>query len=223
MLYSMVSIALQGPSWFFGVDATLEAIVAVIAFLVTVASLRVYRLTKEPKYGWFTASFALLTLSFLARALTNTIVEELLFKCPTQYLPYVFYLGYLTHIILALVSFLMLFTVTQRIENKSVIALLYLILIPSLVLSSSYFLSFYGLSFAILLFITLAYYQNYKKVRNSASLLVFVAFLLLTLAQAFFLLEAVNDLWYVLAQGSQALSFLLILLVLLTIKLKFRK
>lgn len=219
----MVSIALQGPAWFFGVDATLEAIIAVIAFFVTVASLRVYRVTNERKYGWFTASFGLLTLSFLARALTNTVVEELLFKCPTQYLPKVFYFGYLTHIILALVSFLMLFIVTQKVENKSVVALLYLVLIPSLVLSSSYFLSFYGLSFAILLFITLAYYQNYKKVCSAPSCLVFVAFLLLTLAQAFFLFEAVNDLWYVLAQASQALSFLLILLALLTIKLKFRK
>jgi len=219
----MVSITLQGPPWFFGVDATLEVIIAVIAFFVTVASLRVWRVTKEPKYGWFTASFGLLTLSFLSRALTDTIVEELLFACPKKYLPIVFYFGYLTHIILALVAFIMLFTVTHKIENKKVVALLYLILIPSLILSSSYFLSFYGISFAILLFITIAYYQNYRKVRNIPSGIVFVAFLLFTLAQAFFLFEAVNDWWYVLAQASQAMSFILLLLALLTIKMKYRK
>lgn len=219
----MVSITLQGPPWFFGVDATLEAIIAVIAFFVTVASLRVWRVTKEPKYGWFTASFGLLTLSFLSRALTDTIVEELLFACPKEYLPMVFYFGYLTHIVLALIAFIMLFTVTHKIENKSVVALLYLILIPSLILSSSYFLSFYGISFAILLFITIAYYLNYKKVQNVPSGMVFVAFLLLTLAQAFFLFEAVNDWWYVFAQASQAMSFVLLLLALLTIKMKYRK
>lgn len=219
----MVSITLQGPPWFFGVDATLEAIIAVIAFFVTVASLRVWRVTKEPKYGWFTASFGLLTMSFLARALTDTIVEELLFACPKQYLPMIFYFGYLTHIVLALIAFTMLFSVTHKIENRKVVALLYLILIPSLILSSSYFLSFYGLSFVILLFITIAYYQNYKKVQNGPSGMVFIAFLLLTLAQAFFLLEAFNDWWYVLAQAGQAMSFILLLLALLTIKIKFRK
>lgn len=218
----MVSITLQGPPWFFGVDATLEAIIAVIAFFVTVASLRVWRVTKEPKYGWFTASFGLLTLSFLSRALTDTIVEELLFACPKEYLPMVFYFGYLTHIVLALIAFTMLFSVTHRIENKKVVAILYLIMIPSLILSSSYFLSFYGISLILLLFITVAYYQNYRKVCSAPSCMVFVAFLLMTLSQAFFLLEAVNDWFYVLAQGSQSLSFILLLLALLTIKIKYK-
>lgn len=236
----MVAVTLQGPAWFFGVDAMLEAIVALIAFFVTVASFRVYRLTKEAKYGWFTASFALLTLSFLSRAITDTIVEELLFACPKNYLPHIFYFGYLTHIILALAAFLMLFVVTHRVQDKRVIALLALTTFPSLVLSSSYFLSFYGLSFILLTMVSIAYYQNYRKVKSLPSGIVFVSFFLFTLAQAFFLLSAfnpslysflveyflrklINEWWYVAAQASQALSFILLLFALLSIRMKFRK
>src|SRR3990172_9903106 len=102
----MVSVHLQGPQWFFGADASLEAFAAVIAFCVAFASLRVYRVTREQKYGYFTASMALLTLSFLARAITDTLLEELLFTVPSELSGMIFFIGYVTHIILALVAYL---------------------------------------------------------------------------------------------------------------------
>ncbi|MCX6708865.1 MAG: hypothetical protein NTW67_04445 [Candidatus Woesearchaeota archaeon] len=210
----MVSVHL-GPSWFFGADACLEALASVIAFFVALASFRVYRLTKERKYGYFTVSMVLLTLSFLSRAVTDALMEEILFKVPARLVGSIFYAGYVAHILLALVAYLLLFMITHKLADKRVIALLFLILIPSLLLSGSYYMSFYGISALLLGFIALAYWQNYRKVCKLAACLVFASFSLLTVAQLLFLLEAHLKLFYVAAELTQAAGYLLLLFALI--------
>ncbi len=216
----MVSVHLQGPEWFFGADASLTAFAAVIALCVAVASLRVYRLTREKKYGYFTASFILLTLSFLSRATADTLLEGLVVKIPEAMTGMIFFVGYVTHILLALTAYLLLVIITHKIKDKRVIALLFLTLVPSLLLSGSYFLSFYGLSTIFLAFVAIAYYQNYHKVCTTTSCLVFIAFVLLSLAQVQFLLEAVKDFWYVGAHITQAAGYLVILFALVKTLIK---
>ena len=216
----MVSVHLQGPQWFFGADASLEAFAAVIAFCVAFASLRVYRVTREQKYGYFTASMALLTLSFLARAITDTLLEELLFTVPSELSGMIFFIGYVTHIILALVAYLILVIVTHKITDKRIIFLLFLLTLPSLLISGSYFLSFYGLSAILLAFTAFSYYQNYRKICKASACLVFIAFLLLTISQVLFLLEAVYDPLYVGAHVTQAAGYLVLLFALIKTLLK---
>ncbi len=210
----MVTVHL-GPKWFFGVDAGLEAFAALIAFFIAFASYRVYRLTKEKKYAHFTASFVILTLSFLIRAATDLILEGMLIKVPQTLTGIIFFTGYVAHILLALTAYLMLVIVTHKITDKRIIALLFLILVPSLLISGSYFLSFYGLSTIFLAFVALAYYQNYRKVCKAAACLVFIAFTLITLSQAMFLLEAFYDPFYVAAHVTQATGYLVLLFALI--------
>jgi len=224
----MVSVYLHGPKWFFGADASLMAFSALIAFCVAFASFRLYRMTKEKKYAFFTASFILLTLSFISRALTDSILEEIMFSVPAQYAGLVFFAGYVTHILLALTAYLLLIIITHKITDKRIIALLFLVLVPSMLLSGSYYLSFYGLSVIFLAFISIAYFQNYRKVCSAASCLVFIAFVLLTLSQVQFLLEGIRILSleivrpyvYVAAHITQAVGYLVILFALVKTLLK---
>ncbi|VVB81488.1 Uncharacterised protein [uncultured archaeon] len=210
----MVSVHL-GPAWFFGADACLEALASVIAFFVALASFRVYRLTKERKYGYFTVSMVLLTLSFISRAVTDALMEEIVFKVPAGLVGSIFYIGYVAHILLALGAYLLLFIITHKLADKRVIALLFLILIPSLLLSGSYYMSFYGISALLLGFIALSYWQNYRKVCKLAACLVFVSFSLLTVAQILFLVESHLELFYVAAELAQAAGYLLLLFALI--------
>ncbi len=211
----MFNVYLRRPDWFLGVDASLELLAAIIAFSVAFASFRVYRMTSGKKYAIFTLSFAMLTMSFLMRALTDFVLEELLLKVPDSLTGTIFFVGYVAHIFLALVSYLMLVIISLRIKDRKIISLLSLILIPSLLISGSYFLSFYGLSLILLSFITFAYYINYRNVCVGSACLVFLAFLLLTLAQAQFLLDAVLSHFYVTAHITQAAGFFVLLLALI--------
>ena len=216
----MVNVYLHGPKWFFGVDASLFAFAALIAICVAFASFRLYKMTKERKYAFFTASFVLLTLSFLSRAIADMLLEEVVMSVPANMAGLVFFYGYVLHILLALTAYLLLIIITYKITDKRIIALLFLVLVPSMLLSGSYYLSFYGLSTIFLAFIAAAYYQNYKKVCSTASCLVFISFVLLALAQVQFLLEAVKITFYVTAHITQAVGFLLILAALIKTLLK---
>ena len=216
----MVAIHLQGPVWFFGVDASLEAFAVIIALSVAIASFKVYRMTREKRFAYFTASFVLLTLSFLARAITDALLEEIVLKVPSAMNGLIFFSGYVSHILLALTAYLLLIIITHKITDKRIIALLFLILVPSLLISGSYFLSFYGLSAIFLAFVTLAYFQNYRKVCSAASCLVFIAFALITVAQVLFLLESVRQYLYVLAHIVQAAGYLALLVALIKTLLK---
>lgn len=219
----MVSVYLHGPKWFFGADASLMAFAALIAFCVAFAAFRLYRMTRERKYAFFTASFVLLTFSFLARAATDTLLEGLVYSVPEYLAGFIFLYGYVVHILLALTAYVVLIIITHKITDLRVIALLFFIMIPSMLLSGSYYLSFYGLSMILLAFIATAYYQNYKKVCSTASCLVFIAFVLLAFAQVQFLLEgfriaalaSVKPHLYVTAHITQATGFLFILFALI--------
>jgi len=210
----MVSVHL-GPKWFFGIDASLEAFASLISFFVTFASFRIWKMTKERKYFYFTLSFFLLTLSFLSRAVTDIIIENVFFKCSDSYVGLIFFIGYVLHIVLAVVAYTILLIVTHKLADKRIIALLFMILIPSLLLSGSYYLSFYGLSFILLLFITLAYYSNCRKVCKKTAYFVFVAFACIALSQLFFLFEFLNIVLYAVAHVVQAIGYLILLLALI--------
>lgn len=212
----MVSVHL-GPTWFFGVDAGLEALTAVVAFCVVVAALRVFQFTREKKYGYFTLAFGLLTLSFLSRAVADLLIEELLWKLPQELIAKIFLFGYVSHIFFAIAAYLILLVLTYKIEDARVVTLIGLLLIPALLLSGSYFLSFYIISALMLGYIALAYYHNFKRVCSMPSCLVFWAFVFLFLAQVLFLCEIVHDYWYAAAHIVQACGYLLMLIALLRI------
>lgn len=230
----MVSVQLQTPPWFFGVDATLELAAALTALLVLWASYRVYRLTGDKTHKYFTFAFFLLTLSFFSRALTDALLENLLFiHVPQAYLGLIFYLGYVAHIFLAIAAYIIIFALTHKLYDRKILVFLFLIIAPSLLLSGSYFISFYGLSAVFLAFITYAYYQNYRKVHTGTSCLVFIAFAFLTATQLIFLCESILPLYighmpgmydfavslkhrtYVAAQAAQAAGYFTLFVALL--------
>lgn len=215
----MVAVHL-GPSWFFGVDAILEAFASLIALFVALASWRVYRMTGGKKYGFFTVGMFLLMFSFVSRAVTDALIEGIFLKVPEQLVKYVFLVGYVAHIFLALTAYLLLIIITHKIVDKKVIALLFFLVVPSMLLSGSYYLSFYGLSAILLAFVALAYFQNYQKVCSLSACFVFSGFVLLTFAQLLFLAEILYKPLYAGAQIVQAFGYLLLLIALVKTLLK---
>ncbi|PIN75011.1 hypothetical protein COV18_04600 [Candidatus Woesearchaeota archaeon CG10_big_fil_rev_8_21_14_0_10_37_12] len=212
--------AMVGPSWFLGVDASLEALAGIIALAVAFAAFHMYSLTKERRYAFLTSSFALMTASFISRAVTDVLLANKEVSLSAAMAKNVFILGYVTHILLALLAYVLLIILTYRLPDKRLWVLLVLILMPSLLLSSSYFLSFYGLSVILLGFVSLAFYDNYVNNRSCAAGMVFLAFALLTLSQIQFLLGPLKDLLYVSAHATQAAGFLMLFFVLVKVKLR---
>lgn len=216
----MLNIYLPRPEWFFGVDATLELCAGVIALLIALASFKLYRVTHERSYKYFLASFILLGGSFLSRAVADAFLAQHFLQVPSKIVGLIFFAGYMGHIFLALAGYLLLIASTYKIEDKRLILMMFLLLIPALALSGSYFLSFYVMSIILLIFVAWSYGQNYRKVRSPTSALVFGAFVLLTLAQPQFILDMLSNSWYVTAHVTQALGYVVLLVALLRILFK---
>ncbi|RJQ22284.1 hypothetical protein C4580_01080 [Candidatus Woesearchaeota archaeon] len=222
----MINVYLHGPSWFLGVDAALEALAAFIALLVTLASYRTYCATQERRHGYFTLSLGLLTLSFLSRSIADSLLRGIFITLSETTAALIFFAGYVIHIMLAFIAYIILVCITHKISDKRIAALLFMTLIPGLLLSGSYYRSFYGLSFIFLAFITFAYYQNHRQVKTRSSSLVFEAFGLLAAAQIQFLIQGFyilpGDWWntlFVTAHVTQALGYLFLLFALLRTRL----
>lgn len=231
-----MNVQVNSPSWFFGVDASFEIIAAIIAFLVAFVAWKVYRITDERKQRTFSLSFLFLSIAMIIRACTDIIVENLIKWSPklVQTLPtapvegmsrtaFIFITGYITHILLTISALLLLATVCYKIKDRAFIIMLFLLTLPAILISGSYFLSFYGLTFVLLLFITYSYYRNCIKLkRKKLCLLVTSGFGLITLAQPQFVLtaarilpESVRELMYVGGHATQIIGYLILLIALI--------
>lgn len=218
----MISAYLSGPEWFLSVAGCIEAFAALIIFVVAFLAARIYRITHERKYLSFSASFILLSISFLVKAITDGLLSGTLVKLTESSATSVFFFGYVAHIFLALTAYAILVIITHKIEDKRVIALIFALLVPSLLLSGSYFISFYTISIILLAFVTHAYYRNFRNVCSLSSCLVFIAFALLTLSQAQFLLQRMGDMWYITGNITQAAAFFTMLVALGRVLIKPR-
>jgi len=227
----MVQVEISSPTWFFGLDGSFEVIAAVIAIVVAFAAWKIWRMTKERSYGWVCLSFLFIFIGFAARGIADLVIEKVITCAPAirEALPavpgvsrtaLVFLGGYLGNIIFTLAAYIMLVGLSYKVEEKAMILLLFLLTLPILVLSSSYFLSYYWMSTVLLGAITYAYYKQCMQTKRKKGRAVTLAFGFLALAQMQFIVSALNvltplsrDILYVTAHSTQILGFLMILFV----------
>ena len=59
------------PNWFYGKDIGIDIVSIITLLIITLFSYRLYKLSKEQKYGLYTLGFFALTLSFIFKIFTN--------------------------------------------------------------------------------------------------------------------------------------------------------
>ncbi|MDP3918296.1 MAG: hypothetical protein Q8Q35_00125, partial [Nanoarchaeota archaeon] len=81
-----------------------------------------------------------------------------------------------------------------------------------------HYLKFHVVSFVLLFFLTVQYFFNYKEKENKNAKLVFTSFYLLTFAELFSILFIYSgEVYYIIAQFTQLLGYLVLLYMLLRI------
>lgn len=232
----MVHAQVISPQWFFGVDAAFELLTAVVAILVAITAYKVCKITESRMHRTFAIAFGLLAMGFAARGFADIIIEQLIHFSPqvVHSLPgvpgmsrtsFVFLAGYISHILFVLAAYLLLVIVTYRIKDRALMILLFMLTLPSLLISGSYFLSYYGLSLVLMGAVTYRHYRNCQK--RGVSSLVTIAFGFITVAQPNFIMSAMNmfpqaakDVLYVSGHVIQMIGVMLILIALLKIRKK---
>lgn len=222
------------PEWFSGWDLVFDGIGLIVALLIAGYSWKVYRLSRENKYGYFSFAFILICLAFFFKLLTQGLLYYTplrtaatgilapmvgMGKSGINYSDLFFRGGFFLSMVMMLGAWLLVFFVSQKksgrlksyYEVSQIGLFVYLVLLISVVSNFKYFV-FYLTSAVILGLIVLNYYKNYLNVNKRANaLLVMDSFLLVLLGQFFFVFVFLRQELYVVGEVFMLMGFLLLL------------
>lgn len=223
---------LFSPRWFFGIDAIFESIAIITTAFLSFYAYRLYRFTRKITHKYFSLSFFLLSLAFLAKVLTNLLLYfpnlremSVGFILDKYYLfnqtNFVFAIGTTTFRFLMLAGLLGIFWIIgkSREKNKILLLIYFIAVISAVSIFSVVALEiviplypiFHTTAALLLAYISYFYYSNYFTKRKKATFYIFLSFLFLCLSQLIFNLIVLDLRIYVVAELLQLSGYFLLL------------
>ncbi len=218
------------PVWFNGWDILFEAVGLVVALLIAGFSLRIYLLSRENRFAYFSLAFALVALGLFFKSLTSGILyftpirdvaAEVLRPVAGSGLGYSHLLyrgGFFLQMVSMLGAWLLIFFISQKARNRlrkfheitQIALFLYLVVLVSIVANFKYFV-FYLTSAVLLALIVLNYYKSYLNTSNRNTLRVMASFFFILTGNTFFVFVFLAESWYAVGAVLQLIGFLLLL------------
>jgi len=220
-----------GPRWFYGVDYIFELVSVIVGLLISYFSYKTYRYTSQKKYFYFSASFFLVALAFIAKVLATIPVYSKELKIETVGLvtvtqqvinrvSWINSLGISVSRLVMLFAFLILLLVTSKIRDKNIIFLLIYLMVISTTMVSAHYIVFHVTLLLLLAMLFLSFRKNWLKVKSLSAKMVMYSFGLLLLSQVLFVFSGLFDSFYVIGESIQLIGYLLLLASIIRIMLK---
>lgn len=223
---------LFSPRWFYGIDAIFESIAIITALLLSIAAYKLYKFTKKVNHKYFSLSFFVLSLAFLAKVITNLllyfpnlrniVVGPIINKYYLlQQTNFVYAVGNIAFRFLMLLGLLGIFWIIGKSREKNKI-LLFFYFISVIAFTSIFsaettyfvipFYIFFHLTAALLLgYIAYFYYANYFGKKKKATAYIALSFLFIFLSQLLFIFVMIDLRTYVFAELFQLAGYFLLL------------
>lgn len=200
----------EAVRWFIGFDSVMELVSCLIAFAVAYQAFKGYRLTKDRTFLYLQFSFILLAAGLLVDGLAGLF---LLRGALVSRLAPLTELGYTILFLSQVVAYVTLIYAYLLKTRLLALETLSFVAIPLLGynITSELILVF------LLFFISAQTAINFSVRRNPASLLVMLAFGMLTLSHLFFMLTPFDPRLFVFAHVAQLSGFVLLLAMLLQV------
>lgn len=221
------------PDWFSGIDLVFNIVVFLIALFIAGYSYRVYKISSENKFAYFSVAFLLIGFALLAKIVTFAIlyfhpVRETAYQVllpvtqgKVAFMDLFYRIGFFAQMASMLGALLLIFLVSQKSRERlrrfheitQIGLFVYLIGLIAILATFKYVV--FPLTSAVLLsLIVLNYYKNYlNSNKNKNSLLVTKAFMLLLVSQIFFIFVDFNNAFYFFGEMLLLIGFLLILYI----------
>jgi hypothetical protein len=184
---------------FYGIDSIIDMIVVIMAVMISYQSHKIYSLVKEKNFRYFSWAFATIGAAYLFKTVSNiTAVRQIIiqrsdfiivFMHELQNIQLINFVTFTLYKTLLLAGFLILFLIMTKTSTKENVILFFYLSAIAILFSVYFDLIFHLTLIIILIFLSIYFYNNYKKVRSTNSHLVFLAFafiLLSTIVEAFY-------------------------------------
>ncbi len=211
------------PQLFFGVNASVELLAALAAFLITFFGFKVYNYTSERKYYWFSAAFGLITVSFLASSVVHLLIY-LNFRESSTELFNLIGTGVVSfYVLLLITAYQLLLAVATDTHNKRLMLFIMLLSFTLIFTSSKVWDTFLIVAFITTLFIAINFFEKFTKRTTGISLLTFLSFASLAIAHGLFVSKIIFpnfiNLFYVIGYFMIIFSYALLLFGMLRVLL----
>lgn len=227
------------PVWFYGFDAIMYFICALVGFLLSFYFNKLYSLSSEKKHLYLFLGFLLLSFGLLGISMSDAFSYATFWQCKpfcvlgildqTFGLESFSFFIYFGLSIVAYSLFMMAYLPKKfALPNLPtwLMALYFLVVLVSLPLGrgetnwTSYSVFFDFISFLALIFIAFVNFINFNEGKTLDSLKVTAAFLLLSIFHLLHIFSFINGWLYVLAHLSMLTGFVLLLSVIIRVKKK---
>ena len=209
-------ISTFSPEWFFGYDVVFELAFAIIALIVSILAFRVYKKTSQNNIMYFGVSFLLFSISYLIQSILNFLIiseinEQVHEALELDSIALFNFSGAIVHVIFMISGLAILVFTIFRTKNKVPLILLILISIFGILFSNNPFVTFYLFSTIYLIFLSVHFIVNYFRNKQTKTLLIAGAFILLLFSSFHFLISVDHQLFYVIGHFLELFAYLLIL------------
>ena len=211
-----MSYAYLVPSWFYGYDVVLELMFAIISLLVALIAFKIYKKISQNSVKLFAISFIFISVSYLLQSILNfltisTLRNNMGAMAKMHSILFFNNIGLWIHFFLMTLGLATLLYTTLKIKKPRVIWLLIILSVLGIYQSANALSMFYLTSTIYLLFITKHYISNFLKNRQTNTILIAVAFLLLLFSHLHFLLSLNHMLFYAVGHILELFAYVLIL------------
>lgn len=218
------------PEWFISTESIFILVSFIITFIISAYSYRVYKLSSNKNYKYLTVGFFSIALGFLFNLASNSVIIFFdFFSRLASYFPllrasYFYTASLVLYAFLILVGYIIFSCLALGVKNKRVIFALSLIALLSAVLvrQARSFTFFYFFAFVLLAVHIVPYmYDNYNKQKTRGSFVVFLAFLLLAVANFLFIgINLYGNALFVIGHLASFAAYLLLLINLVLVSRK---
>jgi hypothetical protein len=226
-----MAVIVFSPSWFFGIDAALQSVTVLVAFLLCILSFRIYKLMKETSFFNFALAFFVIAIGYLIKILSDLYVYQNLGTTMQTNINIILYMlsplefvnifGNLAYRFLVLLGFVILLVVFLKIKDRRIVFLfMYFIFIIS-AFSAWSFLLFQTTLTVLAGTVGVYYLFNYMENRKSIILMSLIGFSFIFVAQVSFMFTFFFErIMFVLGHISQALGFIILFVTYLLVSRK---
>ncbi|MBW2966903.1 hypothetical protein KY362_00295 [Candidatus Woesearchaeota archaeon] len=224
-----MTLYINSPQWFQGIDATIELLAIVVAFLIAGFGYKIYRITRQKNYQYFSISFLLMGISFIFKIISELVIYSsyieqkiigpyIISRTVTEPITWIHTYAHSTFKVLATFAFFILLAVTLKIHDKKVLFLLTYFMAAITLASIVIPFLFHLTHIMILALLVHKYYHNYLENQKKQALMVTLAFLAIFASHIMFLFMLYDPNLYAIGLVMQLAGFILLLYTFILVK-----
>jgi hypothetical protein len=202
---------------FNGVDTLVEFFIIIVSLIISYYSHKIDKLVQEKSYKFFAWGFLSIAVAFVFKVISNiTILNKVTvekanfiftFFANLQWAEIIQFISFVLYKVFFILGFLILFFIITKTEKKEKMFLFIYFGVITILFSIYINFIFHLTLVMILTLLTIHFYENYQRIKNRNSFLVFMAFLIILISHIFFIFVNIGSIFYLFGEIALLIAF----------------